>query len=462
MKRIFRLILVIALLLSVVDSYGAVGFFAVPKVRIWNSTGTALLTQGYLVFCPIGTSCGCTSYTAGAITYTDSTGVTPNTNPVYLDSQGQASIWYSGTYKVTACDRFGNLQWSLDNVPSVTLFSSSGVSEYLPSNLTPTFISTTQFSVVGDYHLTFAQGRRLQITMSSGTNYYTVSTSSFALGITTVTVLADSLSLDSGISVVNTGILNVTNPSTPIRPVVTKTGSYSGTAADCGSTLEFTPTSTMTYTVPSASAVPSGCNVATKNTSTWTVTVGGTVEGVSNPSLTGQYSQMTLFSDGTSWYGKPISSTPAANTVPVSNATRDLLDRNSNPLFGMALESSATGSPNAFSPATLNLGTVTTGDRIYISAAIMGGVTASAADYLAIQVSKASGSATIIFKYDQSNIFNMITGNTTTPKSNIPCGVSDILQVTGSGTLVMQAVPDAGGGAGISDNNIYAFFLKKQ
>ncbi len=49
-------------------------------------------------------------------TYTDSTGVTPNANPVVLDSAGRANIWLDGFYSFSMYDANGVLQWTSDNV----------------------------------------------------------------------------------------------------------------------------------------------------------------------------------------------------------------------------------------------------------------------------------------------------------------------------------------------------------
>lgn len=61
------------------------------------------------------------SYTAGTSTpqqtYTDATGLTPNTNPVVLDSAGRANIWLgAGTYKLALYDVNNNLIFTEDQV----------------------------------------------------------------------------------------------------------------------------------------------------------------------------------------------------------------------------------------------------------------------------------------------------------------------------------------------------------
>jgi hypothetical protein len=63
------------------------------------------------------------TYIAGTSTpqasYVDSTQTTPNTNPVILNSMGQANVWLvtSQTYKLVLQDSAGNPQWSVDQVP---------------------------------------------------------------------------------------------------------------------------------------------------------------------------------------------------------------------------------------------------------------------------------------------------------------------------------------------------------
>ena len=77
------------------------------------------------------------TYTAGTTTpqttYTDSSGVTANTNPVILDSRGEANIWLGGaTYKFKLADSNDVEIWTVDNISAPT----SGVSPALSGNVT--------------------------------------------------------------------------------------------------------------------------------------------------------------------------------------------------------------------------------------------------------------------------------------------------------------------------------------
>lgn len=79
------------------------------KQRFWDSNG-APLVGGKLYSYQAGTS-------TPLATYTDESGVTPNTNPIILDANGEADIWMgSQTYKFTLTDANGVVQWTTDNV----------------------------------------------------------------------------------------------------------------------------------------------------------------------------------------------------------------------------------------------------------------------------------------------------------------------------------------------------------
>lgn len=81
--------------------------------RYFSSTG-APLVGGKLFSYQAGTS-------TPQNTYTDSTGATPNTNPIILDSTGSAAMWLdpSLSYKFILQDSNGVQQWSVDNVVGI-------------------------------------------------------------------------------------------------------------------------------------------------------------------------------------------------------------------------------------------------------------------------------------------------------------------------------------------------------
>lgn len=76
-------------------------------------------------------------------TYQDTAGTTPNTNPIILDARGEATVFWSGSYKVILKDASDVTIWTVDNIESVStdttlrtdLAASSGSSlvGYLPA-----------------------------------------------------------------------------------------------------------------------------------------------------------------------------------------------------------------------------------------------------------------------------------------------------------------------------------------
>jgi len=58
-------------------------------------------------------------------TYSDAAGTVPNANPVILDARGEATIFWSGAYKVILRDSVDSLIWTVDNVVSADTYASS-------------------------------------------------------------------------------------------------------------------------------------------------------------------------------------------------------------------------------------------------------------------------------------------------------------------------------------------------
>lgn len=83
-----------------------------PKLQFFNAAGDPL-SGGKLYSYDGGT-------TTPRATYTDSTGSIANTNPVILNTRGEASVWLdSGLYKLELRTANDELVWTVDNVSSV-------------------------------------------------------------------------------------------------------------------------------------------------------------------------------------------------------------------------------------------------------------------------------------------------------------------------------------------------------
>jgi microcystin-dependent protein len=95
-------------------------------------------------------------------------------------------------------------------------------------------------------------------------------------------------------------------------PSVTKTASYVLTITDISKILIMNADTDQDFTLPAANAVPIGAWYRLKNIGAGLVTVVGTVDGSTDPTL-GQYDGMFVFSDGSAWYRSNRSNRPGAN-----------------------------------------------------------------------------------------------------------------------------------------------------
>lgn len=167
------------------------------------------------------------AYAAGSSTkqntYTDITGVTPQSNPIILDSRGEPAspIWLTEglSYKFvftasTDSDPPVAPIWDIDNVTGIN-DATITLDQWVSSGVTPTYVSATQFTLPGDQTSAFQVNRRIKATVTAGTVYGYISASVFG-ALTTVTVVLDSGVLDSGLSAVSLGLITPTNTSLPI------------------------------------------------------------------------------------------------------------------------------------------------------------------------------------------------------------------------------------------------------
>lgn len=160
------------------------------------------------------------TYTGGTTTakttYSESTGTTPHANPVVLDSAGRlsADVWgTTGSYKLVLKTSGGTTIWTRDGISGINDTAASTVSEWQASGLTPTYVGTTSFTVAGDQTTDLHVGRRLKITVSGGTRYGIVASTSYSDPNTTIVVILDSGTLDSGISEFSIGLTSASNTS---------------------------------------------------------------------------------------------------------------------------------------------------------------------------------------------------------------------------------------------------------
>jgi len=156
-------------------------------------------------------------------TYSDKGGLTANTWPITLNTLGvnsQGAVWLVGgsTYKYIIKNAAGTTQRTIDNVSGIN-DTTVTADQWVVFQGTPTYVSATSFTVAGDQTQTFVFGTRLKTVNTGGVVYGTVVRSAFS-SVTTVTIIPDSGSLDSGLSVVSTALLTATSPSVPTTLVL--------------------------------------------------------------------------------------------------------------------------------------------------------------------------------------------------------------------------------------------------
>jgi hypothetical protein len=148
-----------------------------PLFQAFNSTGAPL--SGGLLYTFSNTNC-----TTAKTTYSDYALTTPNTNPVVLDSRGEADVFFTGAMCVTLADSTGTTVWQKGDVYGVGLQVLD--EDDLSSNSDTAVPSQQSVKAYADALLS-------SLSTTSQTGSYTVTTSNEG----SILVLTDSASSDS-------------------------------------------------------------------------------------------------------------------------------------------------------------------------------------------------------------------------------------------------------------------------
>lgn len=145
-----------------------VALLPVPKARFFDASG-APLAGGKVYTYVAGT-------TTPKVTYADSTAATQNTNPVILNSSGEADIWLDGNYKISLHDANDVEIWTVDGVSG-----GSGISmQWLTVSGTDTIIGTPE-SAVNNYST-----QQIFLFFAAATNTTSVTINISGLGAKTI------------------------------------------------------------------------------------------------------------------------------------------------------------------------------------------------------------------------------------------------------------------------------------
>ena len=139
------------------------------------------------------------------------------TNPIVLDSAGRVpgSIYFPNgvAYKFVVKDSLGNTipDATYDNLIGIGDTSGAvSAAEWIASGAVPTYAGVAQFTTPGNTTATFQVGRRVQATVTAGTAYGTITSSSFGIATTVNLDMDVGQALDSGLTAVNVGFLGTT------------------------------------------------------------------------------------------------------------------------------------------------------------------------------------------------------------------------------------------------------------
>ena len=186
------------------------------------------------------------TYLAGSTTlatvYQDDAGGSSHTNPIILNARGEppAPIWITGGQSI----KFALNDAS--DVPIRTIDDVTGVgdptglaspdSEWSTFSHDPTYVSSSSFTVDGNWTADLNVGRRVKIPVSGNTSYGTITASSYGAPNTTVTIdTTGSVGLDVSIDALSSfeiGILSGDNSSLPSPDAFTVRTTFKvGTAA---------------------------------------------------------------------------------------------------------------------------------------------------------------------------------------------------------------------------------------
>jgi len=236
-----------------------------PKFRAFSATTNLPLVGGKLYAYLINT-------TTAKPVYSDPELTTEITQPVVLDSNGEATIYGSGLYDLKLTTSADVLVWTADSVAfdqaeSTTTNTSLEWVGTITTGIV--YISTTSFSLTGDVTATWHTNRRVKIVLAASTLYGTITTAVYT-SVTTVVVVLDSGTLSDSITSVSIGILDSSNGSVPRTiPWLALANTFAGTNA-------FSAAVTMATTLAVTGAVATGALTVTGAASTTTSLAVGT------------------------------------------------------------------------------------------------------------------------------------------------------------------------------------------
>lgn len=254
-----------------------------PKQQFFTAGGVPLV-GGKLYTYAAGTS-------TPLATYQDSSGTVSNTNPVILDSRGEANVWLSPSdaYKFVLEDANNSLIWTVDNINiginfGNVIITGGSINGAVIGNISPAAGSFTDLSANGN--VVFNSTTQMQIPAGLTSERSTTPVDGMLRFNTTVGEYEGNISVagQSVSSLVNTGAPATTAVATTNAPHGLSTGDYI-TFTGCISTV-YNGSYNITYISPTSFSYvmasdpgSSASTVGTYVVHTWTQIGGGATGG---------------------------------------------------------------------------------------------------------------------------------------------------------------------------------------